>query len=364
MSAAWNARESWQSRSPQGASQNPGLDTLPGASQGQPLPSSDEKQTREQRLALLRQAGHMLDAVRQNIQQVMVGKDSAIDALLIVLLSEGHALVEDVPGIGKSTLVSALARSLGLHFRRIQFTPDVMPSDLTGYSVYNQHSANFDFHEGLLMSEIVLADELNRATPKTQSALLEAMQERQLSVDGKSLPLPQPFLVLATQNPVEQAGTYPLPEAQLDRFCLCIKLGYPDLADEAEIYRRHLAGQNEQQLQAVLQKEDVQWLQGLSRQIYVADSLHQYIAQLAAASRQLPELSLGASPRAALMLLRASQSRALLEGRGFVTPDDCRALLDMCWSHRLLLTPDARLSGQSSSEQIERLLQQVPVPRN
>ena len=319
---------------------------------------------REARIEALRRAGRLIDQIRDNIMSVMVGKQEAIDGLLIVLLSQGHALVEDVPGIGKTTLVSALARSLGLSFGRVQFTPDVMPSDLTGYSVYNQHTGTFDFQEGLLMRQIILADELNRATPKTQSALLEAMQERQVSVDGRTLPLPAPFMVLATQNPVEQAGTYPLPEAQLDRFMLRIRLGYPSAEEETEIYRRHIAGTSERDLEPVVSEEAVAWLQQLARQVHVSEPIHSYVARLAQLSRQSSEISLGASPRAALMLVRAAQSRALLHGRGYVIPDDCRVLVEDCWAHRIVLTPDARLNGQSSETLIANLLQQVPVPRS
>ncbi|MDI9470717.1 MAG: MoxR family ATPase [Bacillota bacterium] len=318
---------------------------------------------REARIEALRRAGRLISQVRENIMSVMVGKEQAIDGLLIVLLAQGHALVEDVPGIGKTTLVSALSQSLGMSFGRVQFTPDVMPSDLTGYSVYNQHTGRFDFHEGLLMKQIILADELNRATPKTQSALLEAMQERQVSVDGRTLPLPKPFMVLATQNPVEQAGTYPLPEAQLDRFMLRIMLGYPTEEEEAEIFRRHIAGTAERGLEPVLSQEAVDWLQQLSRQVFVSEAIHSYVARLAQTSRRIAAVALGASPRAALMLVRASQARALLFGRGYVTPDDVRALVDDCWAHRILLTPDARLNGRSPSDITAALLAEVPAPR-
>lgn len=304
-----------------------------------------------------------VEKIRHNISKVMIGKKEAIDLLLIALLSHGHVLLEDIPGIGKTTLVSSLARSLGLTFRRIQFTPDVMPSDITGFNLYNQQSSCFEFHPGAVMSQLILADEINRTSPKTQSSLLEAMQENQVTVDGITYPVPQPFMVLATQNPIEQVGTYPLPEAQLDRFMLKISLGYPTLQEEMEIYSRFSGHSPIFDLGAVVTTEELIEMQETVLTVHCADSIRRYIATLAQHTRRHPELALGVSPRGALMLMLASRSRAMLLGRNFILPDDVLAMINPIMGHRLLLKPEARLRQVSISSVLTEIIQTVPVPQ-
>jgi MoxR-like ATPase len=305
----------------------------------------------------------LIQKIRANIAQVMVGKQDALDLLLIALFSHGHVLLEDVPGIGKTTLVSALAKSLGLTFKRIQFTPDVMPSDITGFNLYNQKCGQFDFHPGAVMSQLILADEINRTSPKTQSSLLEAMQENQVTVDGTTYPVPQPFMVMATQNPVEQVGTFALPEAQLDRFMLKISLGYPSVQEEMAIYER-FAGQSPlNDLQMVVDAQAIIDLQATVLKVYCAESIRHYIARLALATRQHPDLALGLSPRGALMLMLAARGRALLLARDFILPDDVLVMAPMVINHRLLIKPEARLRRVTISAIVDELLQSVPVPQ-
>ncbi|HHT24715.1 MAG TPA: MoxR family ATPase [Clostridiaceae bacterium] len=304
----------------------------------------------------------LCNIIEQNINRVMIGKESVIEYLLIALTAGGHVLIEDVPGIGKTTLVSALAKSLNLTFKRIQFTPDLMPSDVTGFSLFNQKTGEFEFQPGAVMSQMVLADEINRTSPKTQSALLEVMQENQVTVDGITYDIPQPFIVLATQNPVDHIGTYPLPEAQLDRFMLKIDLGYPTIEQEVAILTLYSSDQPLQKLQKVADSNDVLWMREQALHVHCANSVKRYIAELTAATRRHPDISLGASPRASNMLMQAAKSRALIKGRDYVRPDDVQALVIPVLSHRITLTPESRLKRITNEDVIYSVLKQVPVP--
>ncbi|MGB4610560.1 MAG: AAA family ATPase [Saccharofermentanales bacterium] len=304
----------------------------------------------------------LCNIIEQNINRVMIGKENVIESLLIALTAGGHVLIEDVPGIGKTTLVSALAKSLNLTFKRIQFTPDLMPSDVTGFSLYNQKTGEFEFQPGAVMSQMVLADEINRTSPKTQSALLEVMQENQVTVDGITYDIPQPFIVLATQNPVDHVGTYPLPEAQLDRFMLKIDLGYPTIEQEVAILNLYSSDQPLQKLQKVADSNDVLWMREQALHVHCAVSVKRYIAELTAATRRHPDISLGASPRASNMLMQAAKSRALIKGRDYVRPDDVQALVIPVLSHRITLTPESRLKRITNDDVIYSVLKQVPVP--
>lgn len=303
-----------------------------------------------------------LERIRTNIGQVIVGKQEAVDLLLIALLSRGHVLLEDIPGIGKTTLVMALARSLGLTYRRVQFTPDVMPSDITGFSLYNQKTGEFEYRPGVIMSQLLLADEINRTSPKTQSSLLEAMQENQVTVDGISYPVPQPFMVLATQNPIEQVGTYPLPEAQLDRFMLRISLGYPSIEEEIEICSRFSGESPLVGLSQVVDAAEVLQLQSAVLDVYVSDLVKRYIALLAQASRVHPDIALGISPRGSLMLMLAARSYAVLQGRTYCLPDDVQAMIWPVLAHRLLLKPETRLRRRTVQDVLDEIWRRVPVP--
>ncbi|HHU54181.1 MAG TPA: MoxR family ATPase [Clostridiaceae bacterium] len=305
---------------------------------------------------------NLCNIIEQNINRVMIGKENVIESLLIALTAGGHVLIEDVPGIGKTTLVSALAKSLNLTFKRIQFTPDLMPSDVTGFSLYNQKTGEFEFQPGAVMSQMVLADEINRTSPKTQSALLEVMQENQVTVDGITYNIPQPFIVLATQNPVDHVGTYPLPEAQLDRFMLKIDLGYPTIEQEVEILNLYSNDQPLEKLQKVADSNDVLWMREQALHVHCAVSVKRYIAELTAATRRHPDISLGASPRASNMLMQAAKSRALIKGRDYVRPDDVQALAIPVLSHRITLTPESRLKRITNDDVIYSVLKQVPVP--
>lgn len=295
-----------------------------------------------------------------NIEQVIVGKHEEVKAVVATLLSGGHVLLEDVPGTGKTTLARALAKSLGLEFRRVQFTPDLLPSDLTGVYVYLQGA--FEFRPGPLFTGLLLADELNRATPKTQSALLEAMQEHQVTLEGKTHPLPRPFLVIATQNPIEQEGTYRLPEAQLDRFSARIKLGYPTGEDEREMLRRMREKSPLERLEPVTAAAEVLEAQKLVRQVRVDANLEDYLLAIVAATRQADGVILGASPRAALALERFAQALAALEGRDYLIPDDLKAATLPVLAHRLILSYEARLEGHSAEQVLTEILSRVPVP--
>lgn len=302
------------------------------------------------------------ERIRQNIQKVIVGKDEVIHLTLVAVLCEGHLLLEDVPGIGKTTLARALASSLGCTFRRIQFTPDLLPSDVTGLYWFNQKEQTFEFRPGPLLSQIVLADEINRATPRTQSALLEAMQERQVTVDGVTYPLPRPFLVMATQNPVELEGTFPLPEAQIDRFLLRVTIGYPSQQEENAILERFHADDPLPTLQPVTNPEEIIQLQAERRAIHVEETLRDYIVRVARATREHPEIELGASPRASLALYCASQAWAAIQGRAYVLPDDVKFMAPHVLTHRLMISPQAQLRGRQPQELVADIVNSVPVP--
>ncbi|MGI6368992.1 MAG: AAA family ATPase [Anaerolineae bacterium] len=307
----------------------------------------------------VQQAG---DRVRENVARVVVGLADTVELLLVALFCEGHVLLEDVPGIGKTTLAKALARSLGCSFSRIQFTADLLPSDITGVSVYNQRSQAFEFRPGPVFAQVVLADEINRAGPRTQSALLEAMQERQVSADGVTRGLERPFIVLATQNPIELEGTFPLPEAQLDRFLLRLKLGYPSREGERDILRRYRTEDPLEALEPVLEAQEVLALAAACRQVLVHPILEDYIISLVEATRGSDDLALGASPRATLALYRCSQALAALRGRGYVIPDDVQALAEPVLAHRLIPSARQRLYGQATRDILQTLLATVPVP--
>jgi MoxR-like ATPase len=301
-------------------------------------------------------------SIEANISKVIVGKANVIELLLAALFSEGHVLIEDVPGLGKTMLAKSLAKSLGCSFQRVQFTPDLLPSDITGVNVFNQKSGDFEFRPGPIMAQIVLADEINRAGPRTQSALLEAMEERQVSVDGVTRSLPRPFLVIATQNPIELEGTFPLPEAQLDRFLVKLSIGYPDTDEEREVLRRFKSIDPLEQLQSVASSNDVSELIATCRSVYVSPAIETYILALVHATRNNPALSLGASPRASLAIYHTSQSLAAIRGRSFVIPDDVQALTAPALSHRLILSSQARLHGKALADVLEDIIKQVPVP--
>lgn len=298
----------------------------------------------------------------QNVQAVIVGKGEAIELALIALLCEGHVLLEDVPGIGKTTMAKAISRSLGCSFQRIQFTPDLLPSDVTGITYFNQKAQDFEFRAGPVMSQILLADEINRATPRTQSALLEAMQERQVTVDGNTMALPRPFLVLATQNPIELEGTFPLPEAQIDRFLLKIKLGYPTEKEENDILVRFEQSDPLEGLGSVTTPQELLDMQTAVRQVRVEDSVREYIVRIARATREHPSVALGVSPRGTMALYRTSQARAAIRGRPYVIPDDVKALASYVLTHRIIIDPQTRLRGRTTQEVVMDVVDQVPVP--
>ncbi|HEY5669866.1 MAG TPA: MoxR family ATPase [Anaerolineales bacterium] len=300
--------------------------------------------------------------LRQNIQKVIIGKDEVINLTLTVVLCEGHMLLEDVPGIGKTTLARALAASLGCTFRRIQFTPDLLPSDITGISWFNQKTQEFEFRSGPVISQVVLADEINRATPRTQSALLEAMQERQVTVDGVTRPLPRPFLVMATQNPIELEGTFPLPEAQIDRFLMRIALGYPEESEENAILERFRLADPLVDLEPVTTPQEILEYINQRRQVRIAEPVREYIVRVARATRQNTEIELGASPRATLSLYQAAQAWAAIHGREYVLPDDVKNLAPYILSHRLMISPQAQLRGRKIEELISDIVEAVPVP--
>jgi len=293
---------------------------------------------------------------------VIVGKTSVVQLTIIGLLSRGHLLIEDVPGVGKTMLARSLARSLDCSFGRIQFTPDMLPSDVTGVSVYNQATGSFEFQPGPIMSQIVLIDEINRATPKTQSALLEAMEERQITVDGVTHPLPKPFMVLATQNPIEYEGTYPLPEAQLDRFLMRISLGYPVLQDEIEVLDRQQFHHPVEDLEPVASVDELLQAQEEIKRVFVSPAVKEYIVRLVHATRQHSDIYLGASPRGSLTLYRTSQARAAMLDRDYVLPDDVKFVAPYVLTHRLIVSPSARLRNVTPSDVLVEVLEQLPVP--
>ncbi len=306
--------------------------------------------------------GEMAERVKRNVGRVIVGKDEVIELVLVALLCEGHVLLEDVPGIGKTTLAKAVARSLGCSFRRIQFTPDLLPSDVTGISFFNQKRQEFEYRAGPIMTQVVLADEINRATPRTQSALLEAMQERQVTVDGDTKLLPRPFLVLATQNPIELEGTFPLPEAQVDRFLMRIKIGYPSAAEESQILLRFEKEDPLDGLQPVLGAEDLLAMQRERRAVRVEASVREYLVQVCRTTRDHPSVELGASPRGSLFLYQTAQALAALRGRDYVLPDDVKYLAPFVLTHRIIISPQVKLRGRTSEDVVREIVASVPVP--
>jgi MoxR-like ATPase len=298
----------------------------------------------------------------ENMSRVIVGKQAAIELLLAGLLAEGHVLLEDLPGLGKTLIAKSLARSIGAGFKRVQFTPDLLPADITGFTVYNQQRGEFFFQPGPVMTHVLLADEINRTIPRTQSSLLESMEERQVTVDGTTYPLPRPFFVMATQNPIELEGTFPLPEAQLDRFLLRVRLGYPAHAEEIAILARFQDQDPLRVLEPVASPEDVAELQEIRKKITVSAPVREYIASLVRATRGSPALRLGASPRGSLALMRTGQALAGLRGRDFVLPDDVKYLALPVLAHRLILREEERLRGETQEGVLEEILRQVPIP--
>ncbi|MBS7316433.1 MAG: MoxR family ATPase [Clostridiaceae bacterium] len=298
----------------------------------------------------------------ENIEKVLVGKRRAVELVLTALLAGGHVLIEDVPGVGKTSLANALAKTIDCGFTRIQFTPDTLPSDVTGVSIYNMQSGTFEFSKGAVMNHIILADEINRTSPKTQASLLEAMEEGQVTVDGTTYPLPSPFMVIATQNPIDYLGTYNLPEAQLDRFMLKFSIGYPDAVDERAMLARYISAQPLNELQPVTDGDTILALQKAVREVSVHPDVMEYIVQIVAGTRTHRSLSLGASPRAGIALAHAAQATAAMQGRDFVIPDDVKAMVSPVLFHRLVLTPEARLEHQTTKSILDSILSGIKVP--
>lgn len=301
-------------------------------------------------------------AVIDAVETAIVGKSDTIELALAVLLSNGHLLIEDIPGVGKTTLAKALARSLGMTFKRIQFTPDLLPSDITGSSVYNQKTGEFEVRPGPVFANIVLADEINRTTPKTQAALLECMEERQVTIDGTPRPLPSPFFVIATQNNIEMSGTFPLPEAQLDRFAARISIGYPDRVAEMKILNLQRHSIPVDDIASVIDPQTLVAVQNAIKEIHVKDFIMGYILDIVAATRMMPSVQLGASPRGSLSLLHACQARAALQGRDAVIPDDVKALAGPVLAHRIIVRPEHRIRGLTSTSCLQEVLAHVAVP--
>ena len=305
----------------------------------------------------------VMQLLKQNIGKVVVGKEDAVELMLIALVCRGHILIEDVPGVGKTTLASALARSLDCTFKRIQFTPDITPSDITGFTMANFKTGEMEFHPGQVMSQIVLADEINRTSPKTQSSLLEVMEEGHVTVDGTTYRMPRPFIVLATQNPLDFIGTYPLPEAQLDRFFMRVNLGYPTPDEEADILERFTGGARPmEELRPICSAQDVVDLQEQVNQVYSSREIRTYISLICQASRKNPSLQLGVSTRGAIFLLRAAQARALLQGRDFVLPEDVQTMAGPVLAHRVQLSPEARMRGMTAERVLSTVIGSVQVP--
>ena len=299
----------------------------------------------------------------KNVGKVIVGKSEAVELIMIAMLCKGHVLIEDVPGVGKTTLASAMAKSIDCSFKRIQFTPDITPSDITGFTMMNLKTGDMEYRQGLVMSQMVLCDEINRTSPKTQSSLLEVMEEGQVTVDGKTYRMPQPFMVLATQNPVDFVGTYPLPEAQLDRFFMRVSIGYPTAEEEADILERYTAGAKPMEtLEAICASGDIVKLQQQVETVYAAKEVRTYISQIAAASRKSNALQLGVSTRAAIALMKACQAHALMNGRDYVTPEDVQKMAEPVLAHRLVLSPEARMRNMTPKRALATIIGSVPVP--
>jgi MoxR-like ATPase len=305
----------------------------------------------------------LVQRIAANIEQVLVGKPEVVRVALVTLLAEGHLLVEDVPGVGKTSLAKALARSIDCTVSRIQFTPDLLPSDITGVSIYNRQTENFEFRPGPVFANIVVGDEINRASPKTQSALLECMEEHQVTVDGDTYTLGMPFMVIATQNPIEMEGTYALPEAQRDRFTARVSIGYPDQVAELAMVDEHAGQSPMDDLRPVTEATEIKALLDAVRAVHIATELRRYAIELVTATRDMPELRLGASPRSTLQLVRAARAEAVLSGREYVIPDDVQAVAVPVLAHRLLLTSEARAARHSTSDLVRDLLHRIPVPR-
>jgi MoxR-like ATPase len=310
----------------------------------------------------MQKAQEIAEKVIANVEKVIVGKHAEVQLTLLGLLCRGHLLIEDVPGVGKTMLAKSIAKSIGCTFRRIQFTPDMLPSDVTGVSVFNQKTREFEFRPGPVMAQIVLTDEINRATPKTQSALLECMEERQVTVDGTTYPMARPFLVLATQNPIEYEGTFPLPEAQLDRFMMRISLGYPDPEDEITMMDAQQYVHPVEEIGQAVDVEELLEAQETIKDIYIDDSVKEYIVAMVGESRKHPDVYLGASPRGSLALYKTSQARAALLGRDYVIPDDIKALAQAALAHRLIISPSARIKNVDPKAVVEEITSSVPVP--
>ncbi len=302
------------------------------------------------------------DRIIKNVEKVIIGKERELQLAVTALMCGGHMLIEDVPGVGKTMLARAIAASTGCTFRRIQFTPDLLPSDVTGVSIYNQKAGDFEFRPGPIVAQVVLADEVNRATPKTQSALLEAMEERQVTVDGVTHMMPAPFMVMATQNPIEYEGTFPLPEAQLDRFLIRVHLGYPSPTDEVLVMERQQVTHPVETIEQVTDANEILQLQKAVKEIYVDPLIKQYIVALSNATREHESVYLGASPRGSLALFRTSQARALLASRDFVTPDDVKDLALVTLGHRIIMSPGAKVKGTTVADVVAACLSRVPVP--
>lgn len=322
----------------------------------------ETRQSLDQQVRQVNPVQEVSQRIAQSVSQVIIGKRNEVRLTILGLLSQGHILIEDIPGVGKTMMAKALSRSIGCTFSRIQFTPDMLPSDVTGVSLFNQKTREFEFRAGPIMAQIILADEINRATPKTQAALLEAMEERQVTVDGVTYAMDDPFLILATQNPIEYEGTFPLPEAQLDRFMLRIQLGYPNPNEELTVLS---AQQFQHPINNMTQVVSVQQLlaaQHAVREVYVADEIKQYIVELVNGTRQHPDVYLGSSPRGSLALFRTSQARAAMAGRDYVIPDDVKALAEVTLAHRIIVGPAARIKDVSSRTIVQDILLNTPVP--
>jgi MoxR-like ATPase len=312
--------------------------------------------------AVLGEARVVAERLVENLQRVILGKSDVQRLSVMALMCRGHMLIEDVPGVGKTMLARSIAKSIGGDFRRIQFTPDLLPSDITGVSVFNQKTGDFDYRPGPIMAQVVLADEINRASPKTQAALLESMEEQQITVDGVTHPVPSPFIVMATQNPIEYEGTFPLPETELDRFLVRITLGYPDMRNEIALLEAQRRAHPIEALEQVISEANLELLQDVVKEVHVEEAIREYIVTVVTATRSHSSLYLGASPRGSLALFRLSQARALMEGREFVLPDDVKALAFPALGHRIILNSSARIEGVSAAECIAEVLERTLVP--